>query len=182
LQQPTLTTSRLCLRPFRPTDAHEVQKLAGDTRIADTTTTIPHPYPDGAAEAWISRHQPSFEARESVVYAMTLLSDGKLVGTVSLINVSLADARAELGYWVAAEYWRRGFCSEAAEALIQFAAESWGITRIVARCLARNPASAGVMEKVGMSYEGRLPLDTRKSGRFEDLLLYGLNLHGRSVA
>jgi ribosomal-protein-alanine N-acetyltransferase len=113
---------------------------------------------------------------------MTLLSDGKLVGTVSLINVSLADARAELGYWVAAEYWRRGFCSEAAEALIQFAAESWGITRIVARCLARNPASAGVMEKVGMSYEGRLPLDTRKSGRFEDLLLYGLNLHGRSVA
>ena len=182
MQQPTLNIARLCLRPFRFADAPEVQRLAGDPLVADTTLSIPHPYPDGAAEAWIARHQSGFESRGPAVYAMTLGDGGQLVGTISLINVSLADARAELGYWVGVEYWRRGYCTEAARALIAFAAESWSITRIVAKCLARNPASARVMEKLGMSYEGRLPLHTHKNGRFEDLLLYGLNVGDRRVA
>ena len=177
--QPTITTARLCLRPFLASDAPEVQRLAGDARIADTTLTIPHPYPDGAAEDWIARHRPAFDARESAVFAVTLRPGDQLIGVTSLMNVSLADARAELGYWIGVEFWGQGYCSEATLAVIQFAHEFWGITRVVAACMARNPASAGVMEKVGMSFEGRLPMHIRKNGRLEDLLLYGRNMDRR---
>ena len=41
--QPTLTTTRLILRPFRLDDAAELQRLAGDRAIADTTLGIAHP-------------------------------------------------------------------------------------------------------------------------------------------
>jgi [ribosomal protein S5]-alanine N-acetyltransferase len=51
---PTLETKRLTLRAFRLDDAAEVQRLAGDRSIADTTLNIPHPYQDGMAQAWIS--------------------------------------------------------------------------------------------------------------------------------
>ena len=156
-----------------PADAPEVQRLAGDARIAATTTTIPHPYPDGAAEAWIATHPAGFRNRERVTFAVTLL-DGRLAGTVSLIEVSQQHARAELGYWTGVEYWGRGYCTEAVSRLMQYAFEELGVTRVHARCFARNVASARVMEKAGLVKEGHLVKHTLKGGVYEDMLIYGI--------
>jgi ribosomal-protein-alanine N-acetyltransferase len=177
--QPFLESSRLLLRPFKASDASAVQRLAGDRRVADAATTIPHPYPDGAAETWIATHAPSFSAGTEVSFAVTLLEGGLLVGTVSLLEVSKKHARAELGYWTGVEYWGRGYCTEAVTRLIPFANDHLGTTKIVARCFASNPASARVMEKAGLKKEGQLARHVLKNGTFEDLLIYGLVLLGR---
>ena len=177
--QPTLSTDRLILRPFSLADAADVRRLAGDARVADTTKTIPHPYPEGAAEAWIATHAAAFAARKEIVFAMIETRSNLLVGAAALLDVSEEHARAELGYWAGVEYWSKGFCTEAALRLIQFAHQELGVTRIVARCLARNPASARVMEKAGLRREGYFVQDLKKHGRYEDVLFYGLVLPGR---
>jgi len=178
-QQPHLTTNRLRLRPYLITDARDVQRLAGDARIADTTVNVPHPYNDGVAEKWIAFHRTAFEAKASVIFAITLTSNSELVGTASLINISENDARAEIAYWVGIEHWGHGYCTEAVQRLTQYAHEELQITRIVAKCFARNPASARVMEKAGLQREGFFPKHIRKAGIFEDLLFYGCNLGSR---
>lgn len=177
--QPTLHSSRLILRPYTLDDAADVQRLAGDVRIADTTLTIPHPYPDGVAETWISGHANAFENGGEITYAITLESTGELLGTVSLIDVQRKHARAELGYWIGVPYWGKGYCTEAVCCLITFAIEQLGMTRIVARCLSRNPASARVMEKAGLALEGCQRQHILKNGVYEDILLYGLTLPER---
>ena len=52
---PRLETNRLTLRLFEISDAPMVQILAGTEEVARTTLSVPHPYPDGAAEAWINQ-------------------------------------------------------------------------------------------------------------------------------
>ena len=106
--QPVLLTERLSLRPFVLSDSSEVQRLAGDRRIADVTAHIPYPYPDGAAEGWINTHQPKWEQGEGVTYAISRRSDGQLMGAISLMK--LLQGKNEIGYWVGVDYWGAWVC------------------------------------------------------------------------
>ena len=172
-QRPTLETSRLLLRPFTLADAPDVQRLAGDREIAATTLSIPHPYEAGMAEAWIGTHQEKFEQGILANFAIVLRAEATLVGAVGL-QINPQDARAELGYWVGRPFWNRGYCSEAAQAVMAYGFDELGLHRIHACYFAHNPASGRVMERVGMRYEGRLRQHARKWGEFVDVVVHGI--------
>lgn len=171
---PELHTPRLLLRAFVPADAPAVQRLAGDQAIASTTLNIPHPYPDGVAEAWIATHAAAFDRGESLSLAVVLAATGELVGAVALVHINLEHARAEIGYWIGKAYWGKGYCTEAAGALIDYAFRTLELNRIYAYHLTRNPASGRVMQKLGMVHEGGLRQHVLKWDAFEDLEVYGL--------
>jgi ribosomal-protein-alanine N-acetyltransferase len=172
-EQPTLHTDRLVLRPFRLTDAAAVQELAGAREIADTTVSIPHPYPDGAAEAWIGTHADAWEVGTHASFAITGKDGDSLMGAIGLV-VSRANACAELGYWIAKPHWQHGYCTEAAQAMVAFGFEALGLHRVEARHFVRNPASGRVMQKLGMTPEGIQREAVRKWDRFEDLAVYAI--------
>jgi [ribosomal protein S5]-alanine N-acetyltransferase len=171
--QPTLETVRLLLRPFRTSDADEVQRLAGDRAVADTTLKIPHPYEDGMAEKWISNHRDWFARGQQAVFAITLRPSGILIGAIGL-RIDAEDQRAELGYWIGKPFWNQGYCTEAARAVLDFGFTHLGLKRVYAHHFARNPASGRVMQKLGMVHEGRMLQHIRKWNAFEDLELYGI--------
>lgn len=179
--QPNLRTPRLTLRPFDVTDADDVERMAGDFRVAETAAAIPHPYPNGAAVAWIATHLPSFAERSGIIYAITDSATNELLGAISLLDMLEHHARCEMGYWVAHKHWSTGVCTEAARAIIDYAHKELGITRVVARCLSRNVGSARVMEKAGLVREGYLAKHVNHRGVFEDLILYGIVLPGRQT-
>ena len=170
--QPTLTTERLILRPFSPNDAPAIQRLAGDRAVADTTERIPHPYENGMAETWIATHSQQFRDLKECTFAIVLKDGQQVIGAVGL-TLTMAHARGELGYWIGREFWNRGYCTEAARAVVEYGFSVLGLHRIHARHLTRNPASGRVMAKLGMQHEGRLRHHTRKWDVFEDVDLYG---------
>jgi RimJ/RimL family protein N-acetyltransferase len=171
--QPSLETDRLMLRPFRLEDASEVQRLAGDREVAATTLRIPHPYPEGAAETWITSLAPRFAAGDSVAFAITRRLDGALLGAIGL-DITREHERAELGYWIGKPFWGQGYCTEAARAVVNFAFDVLRLHRITAAHFAHNVASGRVMQHIGMTYEGNRIQEIKKWGNFEDLMLYGL--------
>jgi [ribosomal protein S5]-alanine N-acetyltransferase len=170
---PLLQTERLILRPFCMADAPEVQRLAGDRAIADTTLNIPHPYEDGMAEEWIGTHGEEFAAGRGVTWAVVQKLDRSLVGAIGFITI-VARHQAELGYWMGKPYWNSGFCTEAGQSVLRFAFEQLSLVRVHARYLSRNPASGRVMQKLGMRHEGTLRQHGRKWDKLEDLELYGV--------
>lgn len=171
--QPLLTTERLILRPFRPSDAQRVQELAGKREVADTTLTIPHPYPDGAAEAWIAKHAAEWRDGKSAVYAVTEEAGGALVGAIGL-SIDRQHANAELGYWIAPEAWNRGYATEAGAAILSLAFERLGLQRVDARHFLRNESSGRVMQKLGMKLEGIHRQSLKKWDVFEDAARYAI--------
>lgn len=170
---PEIRTERLLLRAFELSDAHDIKRLAGDKAIADTTTSIPHPYEDGMAEDWISTHRAEFEAGELLNLAVVSLASSELMGAIGLIIVPQYE-RAELGYWIGKPFWRKGYCTEAGKAVVQYGFDTLKLNRIYSYHFSRNPASGRVMQKIGMTYEGREPQHLKKWGKFEDLERYGI--------
>ena len=159
-QQPTLTTERLILRPFTTADAPAVQRLAGDWDVAKMIGTIPHPYEDGMAEAWIASHAAEFDLNKPT-YAVVCKDSDKLIGAIDLHAFEPSDNRAELGYWIGKPYWNQGFATEATKEFIRYGFEVMGLNRIAALHYRYNPASGAVMQKAGMWHEATLQQHAR---------------------
>ncbi len=172
-ERPELKTDRLLLRPFILADAPAVQRLAGDRDIASTTLSIPHPYEVGMAEQWINALQGRFEQGDFVNFAVVLLADGALIGSIGL-QINQAHENAELGFWIGKPYWGNGYCTEAARAVLRYGFTRLGLHRIAAHHLSRNPASGRVMAKIGMQYEGCERQRIKKWGVFEDVKMYAI--------
>src|SRR5580765_2783461 len=171
---PRLTTPRLVLRPFHSADGAGVEKLAGAGEVADTTLAIPHPYPAGGGARWIATHPGAWERRNGIALAVCeQAAEGRLIGAVSLY-FSLAHMHGELGYWIGVPYWGRGFATEAAEALSEFAFSALGLQRVQGRHFTRNRASGRVLEKLGMQLEGVHRSAFFRWGHFEDVAVYAI--------
>ena len=173
-KHPILQTNRLTLRPFTLADVPEVQRLAGDRDIAATTLHIPHPYEDGAAEQWISKHQQEFEQGEQLTFAITHRIEHYLIGCIGLSSISREHETAEVGYWIGKPYWNQGYCTEATAAVLKYAFEDLKLNRVHARHFKNNPASGRVVQKVGMKYEGCLRQHFKKWGNYQDAETYGI--------
>jgi RimJ/RimL family protein N-acetyltransferase len=149
--QAEIVTGRLRLRRLRRRDAGLIALYAADPRVARATAVIPHPYPPGAAEAFVERAL-SPGARE-LVWALDTGEDGGngLIGLISL--KPLGEGEAEIGYWVAPAFWNTGYASEAVEGVVEQEARGAGRT-LVAEVFQDNPASARVLVHAGFEYEG----------------------------
>src|SRR5262245_7393744 len=114
---PVLTTERLRLRPFAGSDALSVRALAGRPEVALTTLTIPHPYGEGVAEAWIATHVQAWDERRSLTLAVT--TSDQLVGAIA-VNLNAPNRRGEIGYWIGLPFWNLGYATEAAWAMLVY--------------------------------------------------------------
>ena len=71
-------------------------------------------------------------------------------------------------------FWNRGFCTEAAQAMIDFGFEQKGFHRIWAKYWSINSASGRIMEKCGMRKEGVMLEAEFRDGEFRDMIYYAI--------
>jgi len=106
--------------------------------------------------------------------AAELADTRELVGDCTLFWRSWEHQRGEIGYIFNPACHGRGLATEAAAALLRLGFEGLDLHRIVARCDARNVASARVMERVGMRREAHLVHNEFLKGEWTDELIYAI--------
>lgn len=172
LQQPTLETDRLILRPFLTADAQRVYQLVNDPLIADVTAHIPHPYPQHLAQEWIASHEPAWQQGTLAAFAITHKADHLLMGAISLMGIN--HEKAGIGYWLGRNFWQQGYCSEACRAICAFGINVLNLTTIGGSHLQRNPASGQVLIKNGFTFMRTRLINTGKRKFDEDVDFYQL--------
>jgi RimJ/RimL family protein N-acetyltransferase len=71
-----------------------------------------------------------------------------------VVHLTQQGRTAEIGYTLARDAWGHGYAVEAATALVEYLFETVGVTRIEAMLHPDNPASAMVLERLGLLFEG----------------------------
>lgn len=148
--QPRIEADRFTLRPVRRSDAGLLSMYAGDARVASMTTSIPHPLPPGATEAFIDRAMAANRTEDVWVIDGTGAGHGEVLGVVSLKRMDRA--QSEITYWIAPAFWNTGLASEAVRAIIE--ANPNGDATLFASVFQDNPASARVLTNAGFEYIG----------------------------
>lgn len=77
-----------------------------------------------------------------------------LIGTGGYKGPPTEDGSVEAGYGIVSEYRRRGFASEACEALVSHAFDDPRVRRVLAETLPELVGSIGVLEKCGFRFIG----------------------------
>ncbi len=147
--QSTIQATSLTLRPITRADAGQIQLHASDKRVAQNTTTIPHPLPGGVTEAFINRCLAP-DRREDVWVIDPSGSGAEVVGAVGLNRIDRN--QSEIGYWITPALWNTGLASAAVDALVE--ANPQGARTIFGSVFQDNPASARVLTNCGFDYIG----------------------------
>jgi ribosomal-protein-alanine N-acetyltransferase len=148
----TLETVRLRLRRPRPADAPAVFRFGSDPQVTRYMTWPTHRSLEDA-RAFLAGCDPDWEAGREHTWMITVRPSDEAVGTLAC---SLREGELAVGFVLAQEQWGRGYATEAATRLLQWARGA-GLRRIVATCDADNAASARVLRKLGLRREGSLP-------------------------
>lgn len=153
-----LQTPRLVLRPFDPADADDLFAVYGNAGAMRYWSTLPHETVAVTAQM-IERTlaaDPGTHAEFAIVY------NGKVIGKVGLWQLP------EIGYVLHPDYWRRGFATEAVEAVIAHGFETLGLSQITADVDPENAASLAMLKKLGFAITGQAQNTIEIGGKWFD--------------
>lgn len=170
---PKLETNRLILDSLRESDAAVIAKYANNKKISVFTRTLPYPYYEKDALAWIAIANKGFEEKDHFVFAMRDKNTNCFIGGIGL-TLSVEHNRAELGYWLAEPFWNKGYTTESVSAILKFGFEVLNLNKIMAVFIDTNTASGEVLEKNKMIKEAEMKDHDLKDGEYKTLIQYRL--------
>jgi RimJ/RimL family protein N-acetyltransferase len=146
-----LQSQRLLLRPPGAADVRHFAPLLDDFAVSRNLARVPHPYTEDDGYAFVMQAAEERLSGKSYVYAILRKSDFAFLGACGLHRLEEDEDSFEIGYWLGKPFWGQGLATEAAGRVRDFAFAELGAARLVAGRFDDNPASARVLEKLGLT-------------------------------
>ncbi len=146
-----LETERLTLTWVQTTDADFILKLLNDSGFIQNIRDEGIKTLDQAKIHIGVRYIESYQRNGFGMYLVTLKSSGEHVGLCGIVKRESLDC-PDIGYAFLAEHSGKGYASESAIAVIEYATHVLGIQRIVGITSLDNKASINILEKAGLIF------------------------------
>ena len=159
------------IRRWELSDARDLATALSNKKIQDNLRDgLPYPYTEQDGKEFISA---MLAANESDTFAFAITVNGKAIDSIGAFRqTNIHNKTAELGYYIAEEYWGKGIMTEAVKQLCDYVFSHTDIIRIYAEPFSYNIGSCRVLEKAGFQYEGTLRSNALKNGNVLDMKMY----------
>jgi len=146
-----LTTKRLILRDIKLSDAENIRKNINNLNVSRYLLSVAHPYTKEDAGWWVNHcaEQQKQKPRKNYELGITIKPNNEVAGGVGIGSINLKQKKADMGYWIAEPYWRKGYVSEAVKKMIDYAFNKLDIEKIIIPAFVENKGSNALIKKVG---------------------------------
>ena len=161
------------IRKWELSDAKDLAAALSNKKVQDNLRDgLPYPYTEQDGKEFISA---MLSADENETFAFSITVDDMVIGSIGIFRQgNIHRQTAELGYYIAEEYWGKGIMTEAVKQICEYVFANSDIIRIYAEPFAYNIASCRALEKAGFQYEGTLRSNAVKNGKVIDMKMYSL--------
>ncbi|MHB1576956.1 MAG: GNAT family N-acetyltransferase [Candidatus Dormibacteria bacterium] len=161
-----VSTKRLTMRQFRPSDRAPFAALNADPAVMDL---FPRPLSYAESDQLADRIEAHWRARGFGLWALEVKATGSFIGFTGLSVPGFQAAftpAVEVGWRLARDAWGFGYATEAGAASLRFGFQGLSLQEIVSFTSQLNHRSRAVMERLGMVHRmeedfrhPNLPLD-----------------------
>lgn len=161
------------LKNWEITDAAIIAPHVSSKKVQDNLRDgLPYPYTVSDAENYI---KTCMIADKKTTLARAIVVGGRAVGSIGIfVKDNIYCKSAEIGYWLAEEYWGKGIMTESIIKMCELAFSQFDIVRIFAEPFAYNAGSRRALEKAGFILEGIMRMGAYKNGEVIDYCMYAL--------
>lgn len=170
-----ISTERLRLRPFGEADLDYLAEVMARPDVLRYLYDEPRSRHE-VAEVLARRIGYTTIAVEGdrISLVAEVTATGEVAGDVVLGWTSTVHSQGEIGFVFHPDHHGHGYATEAARVMLGLGFDGLGLHRMIGRCDARNDASAGVMERLGMRREAHLIQNEHVKGEWTDELVYAI--------
>ncbi|HXR83049.1 MAG TPA: GNAT family N-acetyltransferase [Hanamia sp.] len=173
---PEIKTERLLLRRVTDEDVEAIFNMRSDVRVMKYIGKKPIVSMEEARD-WVKLIRDSLEKNAGITWGIAERSSGDfspLIGTIGLWRIIRENYRAEIGYMMIPDYWKKGLTKEAVLKVIDYGFNEMKLHSIEAHISPKNIGSATLLEKTGFVREAYFKEDFFFDGVFEDTAIYSL--------
>ncbi len=161
------------IRKWKIEDKKNLAAALNNKKIHDNIRDgLPFPYTEKDAEDFITS---MLQTDENINYSFAITVNDKVVGSIGVHRKeNIHRKTAEMGYYIAEEYWGKGIGTSAIKQACSYIFENTDIIRIFAEPYSYNIASCRILERNGFVCEGILKSNAIKNNKILDMKMYAL--------
>ena len=160
-----IKTKRLILEPIKKKYFQRMyQLIKQDNKEISKWHPIAYPVQKKKTDEY---YKKAIKDKNNCQFVIKNKKTKEIMGCLGLVKEEINNS-ATIGYWIGREYRKKGYMTEATQAVINFCFEKWKVMRIEIRAEEKNIPSQKVIEKCGFKYEG-----TKRMAAYSGLKEYG---------
>lgn len=168
---PLLETKRLLLRACTDEDIPAIFRMRSDPDVRRYSDRDPAKSIDEIHD-FLKIIRSGMENNNAISWTITMKGSDEMLGDIAFWRMQKEHYRAEIGYSLWKDHWRKGIMSEAMETVLDYGFSKMNLHSVEANVNPNNTASIALLEKSGFVREAYFRENFHYKGKFFDSAVY----------